>query len=315
MQIDPRHLHILSAIVDAGGLTDGALALGKSQPSLSRIVANLEARLGEALFEKGKRPLRPTPLCERLAAEGRTIARAVDQAEALADSYTRGKAGIVRVAGTPIFMDGVISSIIAGFQSENPEVRVDQGYGYPKDLGEALEAGTIDLVMCPLEEHDVPDSCTFQPLLKGRNVVACGPGHPLARKRALKLQDIAEYPWVAQPAGSPLFQDLRDVLTSIGITDFKISYSGGSLSSIVNVLSGSNAIAVLPFSVVYMLPRNTIHALPIRIQHPTRQLGLLTLRGQTPAPAVRRFTKHMLTQFRDLSALIAERQRTAVWRA
>ena len=73
MQIDPKHLHILSAIIDEGGLSQGAQSLGKSQPSLSRIVADLEARLGEPLFEKGKRPLQPTELCAHLANEGRTM--------------------------------------------------------------------------------------------------------------------------------------------------------------------------------------------------------------------------------------------------
>ncbi|MEO1746662.1 MAG: LysR family transcriptional regulator, partial [Pseudomonadota bacterium] len=36
MKMDPRHLEILAAIVDEGGLTEGAVALGKTQPSVSR---------------------------------------------------------------------------------------------------------------------------------------------------------------------------------------------------------------------------------------------------------------------------------------
>ncbi|MBW4707251.1 LysR family transcriptional regulator [Roseobacter sp. YSTF-M11] len=315
MLLDPRHLHILSAIVDAGGLSEGAMALGKSQPSLSRIVANLEARLGEPLFEKGRRPLRPTELCERLAAEGRTIARATHAAQSIADRFTSGQAGSVRVAGTPIFMDGVISNVIAGFQSAHPEVRVDQSYGYAKDLLDGITAGTIDIGICPMEEADVPSEFEFQPILKGRNVIACGAGHPLVRKRSLRLEDISEYPWITQPVGSPLFQDLRDVLNSIGVTDFKVSYSGGSLSSILNVLMGSNAMTVLPYSVVFMQPSKSIHALPIRIQHPRRQLGLLSKKDGTTQPAARRFVRHLTTQFRSLSQAITERQRQAVWKS
>ncbi|MEX0371747.1 MAG: LysR family transcriptional regulator, partial [Tateyamaria sp.] len=53
MQLDPNHLVMLAAVVDEGGLTSGAHALGKSQPSLSRTLAALEARLGQPLFEKG----------------------------------------------------------------------------------------------------------------------------------------------------------------------------------------------------------------------------------------------------------------------
>jgi DNA-binding transcriptional LysR family regulator len=73
MKIDPNHLHMLAAIIDTGGLGEGASALNKSQPSVSRTVAMLERRLGSRLFEKGKRPLRATELCHSLAEQGRVI--------------------------------------------------------------------------------------------------------------------------------------------------------------------------------------------------------------------------------------------------
>ncbi|MEJ5219203.1 LysR family transcriptional regulator [Cognatishimia sp. D5M38] len=315
MQIDPNHLRILAAIVDEGGLSEGALALGKTQPSLSRVVSNLEQRLNEPLFEKGRRPLRPTELGRRLADEGRAIHLATQAAEDIVDRFTRGQAGSVRVAGSPIFMDGVISNIIAGFQQNHPDVRVDQSYGYASELIDRLELGTIDLGICPMLDEDVPDGFEFHPFLKGRNVIACSSGHPLARKKNLRLEDISEYPWITQPAGSPLYQDLRDVLRSIGITDFKVSYSGGSLSSIITILAGSDAMTVLPYSVVFMHPGKVIHALPIRIQHPKRELGLLMKTENDRTPAVRQFVKNVSLQFQSLSRAITERQRTEVWRA
>ena len=65
MKIDPRHLEMLAAIVDHGGVTEGANALGKTQPSVSRSESELEKRLGVELFESNKRPLRPTEFCTR----------------------------------------------------------------------------------------------------------------------------------------------------------------------------------------------------------------------------------------------------------
>ena len=315
MLMDPRHLHILSVIVDAGGMSDGARVLGKSQPGLSRIVANLEARLGVPLFEKGRRPLVPTELCIRLAQEGRLIGRATRAAQDIASQFSEGQVGRVRVAGTPIFMDGVVSSMIAAFQDAQPELRVDQSYGYSAELIAALRSGTIDLGICPMVEEDVPDDLVFRSVLRGRNVIACGAGHPLARRKSFRLEDISEYPWITQPAGSPLSQDLRDVLASVGVRDFKVSYSGGSLSSILNVLAGSMALTVLPYSVVYMQPRHTITALPIRIRHPKRHLGLLSIRSRDRSPAVNRFTQHLVGQFDGISRAIIDKQRQQIWRA
>ncbi|MFZ3580659.1 helix-turn-helix domain-containing protein [Loktanella sp. DJP18] len=50
----------LAAVVDAGGVTEGAHLLGMTQPAVSRTLAAMEKRLGERLFLPGRRPLVPT---------------------------------------------------------------------------------------------------------------------------------------------------------------------------------------------------------------------------------------------------------------
>ena len=48
------------------------------------------------------------------------------------------------------------------------------------------------------------------------------------------------------------------------------------LRSVSNVLTGSDALTVLPYSVVYSLRRqNKLAALSVKIDHPDRNLGLL----------------------------------------
>ncbi|MEL6690370.1 MAG: LysR family transcriptional regulator [Pseudomonadota bacterium] len=315
MQLDPRHLSILAAIVDAGGVSEAATRIGKSQPSLSRSLALLEARLGTPLFEKGKRPLRPTELGLALADEGRAIAQATEAAARTARNHTSGHAGTIRVGGTPVFMDGVISPMIAAFQAEFPGLRVDQSYGYVGELTDQLERDQIDLAICPVLPKEVPEAFVFQELLPGRNVIACGAGHPLARKSSLRLDDIAPFPWIAPPSNSPLFRDLRQTLNEIGITDMRISFSGGSLTSILNVLAASEALSILPYSVVFsQRATGQLHALPIKITHPERQLGLLVRRSDT-RPATRRLSSHLGALIDGLSRQIAEHERRQVWHA
>ncbi|GFE67010.1 LysR family transcriptional regulator [Litoreibacter roseus] len=315
MQIDPNHLQLLSAIVDAGGLSDGARMVGKSQPSVSRTISMLEARLGSRLFEKGKRPLHPTELCQTLAEQGRIIAEAARAAEAAADLYNGGKSGTARLAGTPIFMDGVISNMIASFQTAFPEVAIHQTYGYLADLTEQLNVGNIDIAICPVRHDRVPPGLSFKPILKGRNVIACAPSHPLARRSSLKLAEIADFPWIAPPADSPLYEDLLLALKSIGIKDFKVSFTGGSLASITSILSGSDALTVLPFSVVFMQKHSkAVASLPIKIDHPDRELGLLWRNDRQPRPAVKRFSKYIESEFSGLGQIISQSGRNEVWR-
>ncbi len=315
MKLDPRHLEILAAIVDQGGLTEGAVALGKSQPSVSRSVAMLEQRVGAELFEPQRRPLRPTELCIALADAGRSIRTANDTASRIVANYHSGRSGAVRIAGTPIFMDGVVSGMIAEFQSENPDVRIDQSYGYITELIRRLGSDTLDLAILPIRGAEVPEGLRFTQILQGRNVIACRVGHPLARKSPLRLKDIAAYPWIAPPADSPLYHDLRAVLFSIGMRDFKVSFTGGSLSAVTNILSGSDALTVLPYSVVFMLRReNRLEALPVRIGDPDRNLGILVNAEIRGKPVVRRLVRFITSEFVGLANTIAHHERNVLWR-
>ena len=307
---------MLWAIVDAGGLSQGAQRLGKSQPSLSRSLATLEARLGAPLFEKGRRPLKPTELCLTLAREGQAIAEATQSAARAATRHRTGETGTLRLGGTPIFMDGVISPMIAGFQGEFPDISVDQRDGYLERLIEDLRDGVIDLAICPIRPAAVPAGFSFRALLQGRNVIASSAAHPLARKTSLKLDDIAPYPWIAPQTQSPLYRDMRRVLDEIGMTDIRISFSGGSLTSVMNVLAGSEALTVLPQSVLYMQRQaRALHALPIRIPHPQRELGILTADASPAKPARRRLEKSLIAQFDGLASSIASAERRSVWKA
>jgi DNA-binding transcriptional LysR family regulator len=303
MKIDERHLVQLAAVVQAGGVTEGATLLGLSQPGVSRTLAMLEKRLGEPLFIKGRRPLQPTPL-----------GRALAEASALVEGFRHGRTGLVRVGGTPFFMDALIAGMIAGFQNAFPEVRIEQSYGYLAELRAAIIADRIDLAICPIDMLDEGSGMHFQELLPGRNVVACRLTHPLLLKRKLNGPDLLEYPWIAPPPGSPLLADLRSLVLSLGATETKIRYAGGSLTSAINYMKESDALTILPHSVVFAYRNDkAITALPVNIPHPERALGLLRRTGDLGAPAIEAFSAHIRKSFENLRHLIKRHEQSVVW--
>ncbi len=315
MKFDARHLEILAAIVDHGGLTEGAAALGKSQPSVSRTLAQLEARVGEPLFRPGRRPLQPTDLGAALAEHGRAVHKASLRASEIVERHRAGHSGVVRAGGTPIFMDGVIAPMIARFQQAHPDVRVDQSYGYADELAERLRGGTLDMAILPLQRDRVPKDLSFQAILPGLNVIACRTGHPLARRRLITPTDIAQFPWIAPPVESPLYRDLRRALANIGASEFRISFTGGSLASVLSVLAETDSLTVLPYSVVFMLKgQNRVTALSLEIGHPDRDLGILAMNATLENAAARRFRSFVVLQFESLSRRITQHQKDQLWR-
>jgi len=314
MKIDERHLIQLAAVVKTGGVTEGAALLGLAQPAVSRTLSMLEQRLGEPLFIKGRRPLQPTALGSSLAEYGLVMLATSRKATDLVESFRVGKSGVVRVGGTPFFMDGLIAGLCAEFQATHPDVRIEQSYGYFSDLRAALKADQIDLAICPIDILDEGSGLEFQQILPGRNVIACRVTHPLLLKRKLQPAQLLDYPWVAPPPGSPLLADLRALLLSFGATEIKIRYSGGSLMGVINYLKAADALTVMPHSVVFAQRKEkSITALPINIPHPERALSILKRIDAPRSPAVDQFADFVRSGFETLRHLIKRHEESVVW--
>ncbi len=313
MKLNERHLIQLAAVLDAGGVSEGAAMLGLSQPAVSRSLSMLEARVGQPLFVKGKRPLQATPLGQTLATHGRTMLAASRKASDTVQGFQRGTKGTVRVGGVPFFMDAMISRMIADFQNREPDISVHQSYGHGAELFAALKAGQIDLAIVPLAGEAEP-GLEFTEILPARNIVACGVGHPLLRKRPLTPADLASFPWVAPLPGSPLMSDLQMILMTVGIPDFNVRYSGGSLMSVINYMAETSALAVLPHSVVFAHRKeNRITFLPFDIPQPNRALGILRRAAAPRLQAADRFAAHIVAAFDDMRHLIKRHESAVVW--
>jgi DNA-binding transcriptional LysR family regulator len=274
----------------------------------------LEARVGQPLFVKGKRPLQPTPLAAQLAAHGRAILTASRRATDTVKGFLSGTKGMVRVGGVPFFMDAMISRMIAEFQNVEPDVTVQQSYGNLPDLTAALEDDLIDLAIVPMGALEAPPGFEFTEILPGRNVVSCRTGHPLLRKLRLQISDLSHYPWVAPLPGSPLMSDLHSILLANGMSEISIRYSGGSLMSVINYMSETNALAVLPFSVVFAQRKEQrVTVLPLDIPQPNRSLGILRRVTPNRPQAADRLASFVCSAFEELKHLIKRHENAVVW--
>jgi DNA-binding transcriptional LysR family regulator len=108
--------------------------------------------------------------------------------------------------------------------------------------------------------------------------------------------------------------DLHSILLSNGISDINIRYSGGSLMSVINYMAETNALAVLPFSVVFAQRKeNRITVLPLDIPQPNRSLGILRRASTNRSQAADRLASYIGTAFEELKHLIKRHENAVVW--
>lgn len=277
MDLDPKHLAALHAIRERGGLTAAADMLGTSQPALSRLIADMEIRLGAPLFDRLCRPWRMTALGETLASQGSAVRVAMSRASHAIELFKGGTEGLLKIGGTPYLSEAVLPPIIASFQANMPDVRIDQSHAYTAQLLRRLSRREIDLVVAPVDTIDITQNFRSCRLLAAKNIVSCRKHHPLTKLSKPRMQDLLDYPWIAPPADSPLAIDMRNVINRISDREFRISYSGGSLSSVAQILEQSDYLTVLPEYVLNKLTsRYELTTLAIKLSTPTRSVALIT---------------------------------------
>lgn len=211
-------------------------------------------------------------------------------------------------------MDAFISRMIGQFQQLAPDIRVDQSYGNLPELQAGISSNQLDLAICPLGLADAGTGFDFTEILPGRNIVACRTGHPLLKKRKVVTADLRTAPWIAPLPGSPLLLDLHSILLSIGMSEVSIRYSGGSLMSVFNYLEETDALTVLPHSVVFAFRRKRqVTVLPLEIPQPARSLGILRMQGAARLPASERLATFIVGGFAELRQVIGRHESAVDW--
>lgn len=301
MELDPKHLSTLHVIRERGGLTAAAAILGTSQPALSRLVADMEIRIGAPIFDRSSRPWRMTSLGESLASQGSAVRVATSRASHAVEQFKGGTDGLLKLGGTPYLSDAVLTPIIAAFQHAQPDVSIDQTHAYTAQLLRRLRRREIDVVVAPVDTMDISPGLSSVRLVAAKNIIACRAQHPLALIGNPKPESLLDYRWVSPPAESPLEIDMRDVLNSLGVRHIRTAFSGGSLSSVLQILEQSDCLAILPENVLnQVIKRYELTSLALKLSTPTRSIALITNEDDARSHLLSEFLAFVQSEFRLL---------------
>ncbi|MES2977919.1 MAG: LysR family transcriptional regulator [Pseudomonadota bacterium] len=113
------------AALERGSLLGAARAMGASQPTLGRHIAELESQLGVALFERTGRGLLPTPMAHTLAEAARSMEAGAFQLSRAALGAAAAEAGTVRLSASQPVCCFVLPPLLAQMRIALPEVQVE----------------------------------------------------------------------------------------------------------------------------------------------------------------------------------------------
>jgi DNA-binding transcriptional LysR family regulator len=305
MKLDPRHLVQLAVILDSGTLRAAAERLGTTQPALSRTIAMMEERIGMPLFERRRRPLTPTDIGRELAAFGRTIRGAVEQADGLSDQITAGQYGTIRVGAPPFSCDDLLSRMIGTFSKTRPHIRVALYSDYFPALVQEILHHRLDMVIGPFELLGRQSGLTVERIVPSRNVIVCRPGHRLLREKPVSLASLEKATWIGHSRESMLAVDMRAKLADIGVNHLDIVFESNSAGAVLTIVRESDYLTILPLlSVAERLAAGQLAVLKTPLSGPRRWTAIVTRADSTPTAALIDLKEALTAQFKALVPLL-----------
>lgn len=113
------------AVLDAGSLMGAARKLGAHQPTLSRHVAELEAQLGAALFERTGRGVVPTAMALAIAEPARRMEEGAAAVGRSLAARLQARTGTVRVTTSQVAATWLLPGLLAELQLAEPGITIE----------------------------------------------------------------------------------------------------------------------------------------------------------------------------------------------
>ncbi len=284
-----RQVALVLAVGAHGTLRKASAELGMSQPAATKMIQELESALGQRLFERVGRG-------QKLTAAGDSVLRYFRGMRGSIESMTRelaeirlGSSGRVSVGTIMAPSPDLLTAAIIAVKARYPLLSMDVTLDTSDRLFELLREGVLDVVIGRIRDEHWIDY-DFKPLKNEALALVVGVHHPLNHKKTVRFASLLAYPWILQPAGSPM----REVLDE----EFRLQQSAtppglietASILTTTHLIAQTDMVGVLPLSIAEPYARHgMLKVLPCTIAHRMERFGSITRKDRPLSEAARFF--------------------------
>ena len=189
-----RAMHAFVRVAELGSLSAAARSLATTQPTVSKLIAALEAALDVRLLERGAARVVLTDEGARFVDSARRLLEDYDEAVAELDQRTREPRGLVRIAAPMALGELRLNPLMLRALQAYPQLQVDL----------VLEDRFVD----PVEERfdltvriggALPPDLVARELATWPRYIVASPDYLRRHGRPRALQDLARHPFLRYP--------------------------------------------------------------------------------------------------------------------
>jgi DNA-binding transcriptional LysR family regulator len=196
-------MQVFREVAARGSISAAAQALWMTQPAVSRQVAALEREAGVRLLDREPRGVRVTEAGRIVLEHADAIAGQLVAARAELDALLGVETGRVRIATFPTAGSTLVLDAVRAFHERHPRVELSITEALRGQSLESLRAGECDIaiVFAASDEQRVGHAFELVHLLREEMQVGLPQSHRLARRKRLRLAELADEPWLQGTQG------------------------------------------------------------------------------------------------------------------
>lgn len=284
-----KQLRYCEALAQHAHFGRAAEACAISQPALSMQIKELEANLGQPLFERAARSLRPTPFGETFIARARKILRAVDDLGDLTRAQSDDLSGPLRLGIIPTIAPYLLPRLIGRLTHNHPQLQLNLRETVTPRLISDLTEGRLDaaILALPVSEAGLHEEPLFtETFMLVRPLADAGkpvPSHALLREMRLLLLEEGH-----------CFRDQALSFCALRPDTPREVMDGSSLSTLVQMVGAGLGVTLIPQMAVEVETR----AAPVSVARfaapePARSIGMVWRRSSPLAAQLHRLANEV----------------------
>lgn len=272
------------AIAEERSFTRAAERCHVVQSALSHQIKALERELGATLFARTSRRVEITAAGNAFVAQARASLAAAERAISDVAAAAGQIRGTLTVGVIPTVTAIDVPAALGAYHRAHPAVRISLRGGGSDEFIDAIVDGSMDAAVLGLPDTMQPKGVESRVLARERLVAVVSADHPLASRRKLRLDDLADEAFVDFPAGTPGRAPSDLAFQAAGLRR-DVAFEAMSTDLILGLVRHNLVIAMLSPAVI---PNSDdLRAIPVT-GGPTR-VEYLAWSGFNPSPAAQAF--------------------------
>ncbi len=196
MRLSVKQVEYFLATVDAGQVSQAAIALNVSQSAVTTALQQLEVQLGVSLFNRRPSGMDLTLEGARFVQHARNVMAAVNEAVSSPLTEDTSHSGRVRVGVTYTVAGYFLPRHVARFLRTYPQITVDLIELPRETIERRIVDRTLDIAVMLVSNLQNRRDTTYETLVRSRRRLWLPIEHPLLHASSLTLEDVAKEPYI-----------------------------------------------------------------------------------------------------------------------